>query len=332
MIKKYYDQDSNLSMLDGKTVAIIGFGSQGHAHAMNLNESGVDIVVGLRPGSAHIAKAEAAGLKVVGIEEAAEAGDIVMILMPDEIQAAVYREQIAPHMKEGNVLCFAHGFNIHFQQIQPAEGLDVIMIAPKGPGHTVRSQYVEGKGVPSLIAVYQDASGKAKDYALAYASGIGAGRAGILETTFKEETETDLFGEQAVLCGGVTELMKAGFDTLVEAGYAPEMAYFECIHEMKLIVDLINEGGFDKMRYSISNTAEYGDYRSGKRLITKDTRAEMKQILSEIQDGSFASEFIQEFNAGGKARFLATRRKEAGHLLCKVGEELRQMMSWLKKD
>ena len=331
MIKKYYDQDCNLGMLDGKTVAIIGFGSQGHAHAMNLNESGANVVVGLRPGSAHTAKAEAAGLKVLDIEEAAEAGDIVMILMPDEIQAKVYREQIAPHMAEGNVLCFAHGFNIHFNQIQPADYLDVIMIAPKGPGHTVRSQYVEGRGVPSLIAIHQDASGKAKDYALAYASGIGAGRAGILETTFKEETETDLFGEQAVLCGGVTELMKAGFETLVEAGYAPEMAYFECIHEMKLIVDLINEGGFDKMRYSISNTAEYGDYRSGKRIIGKEARENMKQVLAEIQDGSFASEFIQEFNAGGKARFLATRRKEAEHLLCKVGAELRQMMSWLKK-
>ena len=331
MIKKYYDQDCNLGMLDGKTVAIIGFGSQGHAHAMNLHESGVDVVVGLRPGSAHTKKAEAAGLKVVGIEEAAEAGDIVMILTPDELQASIYKNQIEKHMKESNVLAFAHGFNIHFNQIQPADYLDVIMIAPKGPGHTVRSQYVEGKGVPSLIAVYQDASGKAKDYALAYASGIGAGRAGILETTFKEETETDLFGEQAVLCGGVTELMKAGFDTLVEAGYAPEMAYFECIHEMKLIVDLINEGGFDKMRYSISNTAEYGDYRTGKRLITEDTRKEMKQVLTEIQDGTFASEFIQEFNAGGKAKFLATRKMEASHLLCSVGTELRKMMSWLKK-
>ena len=331
MIKKYYDQDCNLGMLDGKTIAIIGFGSQGHAHAMNLHESGCDVVVGLRPGSAHTAKAEAAGLKVLDIEDAAEAGDIVMMLAPDEIQAKLYNEKIAPHMKEGNILAFAHGFNIHFNQIIPAEYLDVIMIAPKGARYARRSQYLEGRGVPSLIAVYQDASGKAKDYALAYASGIGAGRAGILETTFKEETETDLFGEQCVLCGGVTELMKAGFDTLVEAGYAPEMAYFECIHEMKLIVDLINEGGFDKMRYSISNTAEYGDYRSGKRLITEDTRKEMRQILSEIQDGSFASEFIQEFNAGGKARFLATRKKEASHLLCKVGAELRQMMSWLQK-
>ncbi|MDD4200308.1 MAG: ketol-acid reductoisomerase, partial [Eubacteriales bacterium] len=265
MIKKYYNQDCNPGMLDGKTVAVIGFGSQGHAHAMNLHESGVNVVVGLRPGSAHTAKAENAGLKVMSVDEAAEAGDIVMVLAPDEVQAKIYAEQVASHMKEGNVLAFAHGFNIHFNQIVPAEYLDVIMIAPKGPGHTVRSQYLEGRGVPSLIAVYQDASGKAKDYALAYASGIGAGRAGIIETTFKEETETDLFGEQAVLCGGVCELMKAGFDTLVEAGYAPEMAYFECIHEMKLIVDLINEGGFDKMRYSISNTAEYGDYRTGKR-------------------------------------------------------------------
>ena len=275
MINKYYDSDCNFAMLDGKTVAILGFGSQGHAHAMNLQESGAKVVVGLRPGSAHTAKAEAAGLKVMGIEEAAEAGDIVMMLTPDELQAQIYKEQVEKHMKPGNVLAFAHFFNIHFNHIIPSKDLDVIMIAPKGPGHTVRSQYVEGKGVPSLIAVYQDASGKAKDYALAYASGIGAGRAGILETTFKEETETDLFGEQAVLCGGVCELMKAGFDTLVGAGYEPEMAYFECIHEMKLIVDLINEGGFDKMRYSISNTAEYGDYRTGKRIITEDTRKEM---------------------------------------------------------
>ncbi len=331
MITKYYDQDCNLGLLDGKTVAIIGFGSQGHAHAMNLNESGCNVVVGLRPGSAHAAKAEAAGLTVMGIEEAAEAGDIVMMLTPDELQAKIYKEQIEKHMKPGNVLMFAHGFNIHFNQIVPAKDLDVIMVAPKGPGHTVRSQYVEGKGVPSLIAVFQDASGKAKEYALAYASGIGAGRAGILETTFREETETDLFGEQAVLCGGVTELMKAGFDTLVEAGYEPEMAYFECIHEMKLIVDLINEGGFDKMRYSISNTAEYGDYRTGVRLITEETRKEMKKVLSEIQNGVFASEFIQEFNAGGKARFLATRKREADHLLCKVGAKLSSMMSWLKK-
>ena len=331
MIKKYYDQDCNLGMLDGKTIAVIGFGSQGHAHAMNLNDSGCNVVVGLREGSSHTAKAQEAGLKVMGIEEAAEAGDLVMMLVPDELAAKIYKEQVAPHMKEGNVLAFAHGFNIHYSQIMPADYLDVIMIAPKGPRHTVRSQYVEGKGVPSLIAIHQDASGKAKDFALAYASGIGAGRAGILETSFKEETETDLFGEQAVLCGGVTELMKAGFDTLVEAGYEPEMAYFECIHEMKLIVDLINEGGFDKMRYSISNTAEYGDYRTGTRVVTEETRKAMKQVLAEIQDGTFASEFIQEFNSGGQAKFLATRRKEADHLLCKVGAELRKMMSWLKK-
>ena len=331
MINKYYDKDCNFGMLDGKTVAIIGFGSQGHAHAQNLKESGAKVVVGLRAGSRHEEKAKNAGLTVMGVEEAAEAGDIVMMLVPDEMAAGVYKTQVAQHMKEGNVLAFAHGFNIHYNQVIPAKDLDVIMIAPKGPGHTVRSQYVEGKGVPSLIAVHQDYSGKAKDYALAYASGIGAGRAGIIETTFRAETETDLFGEQAVLCGGVTELMKAGFDTLVEAGYEPEMAYFECIHEMKLIVDLINSGGFAKMRYSISNTAEYGDYRTGKRLITEETRKEMKKVLGEIQDGTFASEFIQEFNAGGQARFLATRRKEAEHPLENVGGELRDMMSWLKK-
>ena len=331
MIKKYYDTDCNLGMLDGKTVSIIGFGSQGHAHAQNLHESGVDVVVGLRKDSKSWAQAEAAGLKVMEVEDAAKAGDLVMMLVPDELAADIYNAQVAPNMKEGDVLCFAHGFNIHFNAIQPAKNIDVIMIAPKGPGHTVRSQYVEGKGVPSLIAVHQDYSGKAKEYALAYASGIGAGRAGILETTFREETETDLFGEQAVLCGGVTELMKAGFETLVEAGYEPEMAYFECIHEMKLIVDLINSGGFAMMRYSISNTAEYGDYRTGKRLITDETRKEMKKVLSEIQDGTFASEFMQEFSSGRKARFLATRRKEGEHLLEKVGKELRGMMSWLKK-
>ncbi len=331
MIKKYYDADCNLGMLDGKTVAIIGYGSQGHAHAQNLHESGVDVVVGLRKSSSSWAKAEAAGLKVMEVEDAAEAGDLVMMLVPDELAADIYNTQVAKHMKPGNVLMFAHGFNIHFKAINPSEDLDVIMVAPKGPGHTVRSQYVEGKGVPSLIAVHQDATGHAKDYALAYASGIGAGRAGILETTFREETETDLFGEQAVLCGGVTELMKAGFDTLVEAGYEPEMAYFECIHEMKLIVDLINSGGFAMMRYSISNTAEYGDYRTGKRLITEDTRKEMKKVLTEIQDGTFASEFMQEFSSGRKIKFLATRRVESEHLLEKVGKELRKMMSWLKK-
>ena len=333
MIKKYYDTDCNLGFLDGKTVAIMGYGSQGHAHAQNLHESGVDVVVGLRKDSASWAKAEAAGLKVMEVPEAAKAADVVMMLVPDEIAADIYNEQVAPYMKEGDVLMFAHGFNIHFQFVKPAKNIDVIMVAPKGPGHTVRSQYVEGKGVPSLIAVEQDYTGHAKDIALDYASGIGAGRAGILETSFREETETDLFGEQCVLCGGVTELMKAGFDTLVEAGYEPEMAYFECIHEMKLIVDLINSGGFAMMRYSISNTAEYGDYRTGKRLITEETRKEMKNVLTEIQNGTFASEFMQEFSpAGGrKAKFLATRRVESQHLLEKVGAELRKMMSWLKK-
>ncbi len=331
MIQKYYDTDCNLDMLAGKTVAVIGFGSQGHAHAQNLHDSGVKVVVGLRSTSASAEKARAAGLEVMEVPDAAKAADVVMMLVPDEVAADIYNEQVAPNMKPGDVLMFAHGFNIHFNFITPDPQIDVIMVAPKGPGHTVRSQYLEGKGVPSLIAVYQDASGKAKEYALAYACGIGAGRAGILETSFREETETDLFGEQAVLCGGVTELMKAGFDTLVEAGYEPEMAYFECIHEMKLIVDLINSGGFAMMRYSISNTAEYGDYRTGKRLITDETRKEMKKVLSEIQDGTFASEFMQEFSAGRKAKFLATRRKESEHLLEKVGEGLRKMMSWLKK-
>ena len=331
MIQKYYDTDCNLDMLAGKTVAIMGFGSQGHAHAQNLHDSGVKVVVGLRSTSASADKARAAGLEVMEVSEAAKVADVVMMLVPDEVAADIYNEQVAPYMKAGDILMFAHGFNIHFNFITPDPELDVIMVAPKGPGHTVRSQYLEGKGVPSLIAVFQDASGKAKEYALAYACGIGAGRAGILETSFREETETDLFGEQAVLCGGVTELMKAGFDTLVEAGYEPEMAYFECIHEMKLIVDLINSGGFAMMRYSISNTAEYGDYRTGKRLITDETRKEMKKVLSEIQDGTFASEFMQEFSSGRKAKFLATRRKESEHLLEKVGAGLRKMMSWLKR-
>ena len=336
MITKYYDSDCNLAMLDGKTVAVIGFGSQGHAHAMNLAESGCNVVVGLRKGSGHWQKAAdfAAthpNFKVMEVEDAAKVADIVMMLVPDELAADIYNKQVAPNMKDGDVLMFAHGFNIHFNFIQPAKNIDVIMVAPKGPGHTVRSQYLEGKGVPSLIAIHQDYTGKAKEYALAYACGIGAGRAGILETSFREETETDLFGEQAVLCGGVTELMKAGFDTLVDAGYEPEMAYFECIHEMKLIVDLINNGGFAMMRYSISNTAEYGDYRTGKRLITEETRKEMKKVLEEIQNGTFASEFMTEFSSGRKAKFLATRRKESEHKLEKTGAELRQMMSWLKK-
>ncbi|MBC8575880.1 ketol-acid reductoisomerase [Yanshouia hominis] len=331
MVKMYYDADCNLSLLDGKTVAIMGYGSQGHAHALNLKESGVKVVVGLRPESSSCARAREAGLTVMSVAEAAKAGDFIMMLVPDEKQADIYAEEIAPYLTEGNVLMFAHGFNIHFKQIVPPKGVDVIMVAPKGPGHTVRSQYQEGKGVPSLIAIEQDASGKAKEYALAYACGIGAGRAGIIETTFKDETETDLFGEQAVLCGGVTELMKAGFDTLVEAGYAPEMAYFECVHEMKLIVDLINSGGFAAMRYSISDTAEYGDYRTGTRIITEDTRKEMKKVLHEIQNGTFASEWIAENRAGRRAKFLASRAMEAAHPVEKVGAQLRKMMSWLKK-
>ncbi len=337
-INKYYDSDCNLGVLDGKTVAVIGFGSQGHAHSENLAESGVNVVVGLREGSSHWEKAakfaaEYPNFKVMGVEEAAAAGDIVMMLVPDENAADIYNAQIAPHMTEGKVLAFAHGFNIHFKAIVPPQNVDVIMIAPKGPGHIVRRLYVAGEGCPSLIGVEQDYSGKAKEIALAYACGIGAGRAGILETTFKEETETDLFGEQAVLCGGICELIKAGFDTLVEAGYAPEMAYFETCHEMKLIVDLINEGGLAKMRYSISNTAEYGDYRTGTRLITEDTRKEMKKVLAEIQDGTFASEFLSEMspNGGRKTHFLAQRRLQSEHPIEKVGAELRKMMPWLNK-
>ncbi|HOA55576.1 MAG: ketol-acid reductoisomerase [Acetivibrionales bacterium] len=331
MAKMYYDSDCSLGLLKGKTVAVIGYGSQGHAHAQNLKDSGINVVVGLTPGSARRKQVADDGLTVMDTAEAAKAGDLIMILTPDQTQADIYYTDIEPNLKDGDILAFAHGFNIHFNQIKPPEYVDVIMIAPKGPGHTVRSQYLEGRGVPSLIAVHQDASGKAKDYALAYAAGIGAGRAGILETTFREETETDLFGEQAVLCGGVTELMKAGFETLVEAGYQPEIAYFECIHEMKLIVDLINQGGFAYMRYSISDTAEYGDYVTGKRIITEETRKEMKKVLSEIQTGKFASKWITENKAGGRAEFLATRAREAEHQLEKVGRELRKMMSWLKK-
>ncbi len=335
-IKKYYDSDCNLGILDGKTVAVIGFGSQGHAHSENLAESGVNVVVGLRKGSSHWAKAEEfaashPNFKVMEVEQAAQAGDVVMMLVPDELCADIYNKQVAPYMTEGKALAFAHGFNIHFKTITAPKNVDVIMIAPKGPGHIVRRLYTEGEGCPSLICVEQDYTGKAKEIALAYASGIGAGRAGILETTFREETETDLFGEQCVLCGGITELMKAGFDTLVDAGYAPEMAYFECVHEMKLIVDLINSGGFAMMRYSVSDTAEYGDYRTGKRIITEETRAEMRRVLSEIQDGTFASEWISENKAGGRAHFLAKRRVEAQHPVEVVGKELRKMMSWLKK-
>ncbi|KNY29278.1 ketol-acid reductoisomerase [Pseudobacteroides cellulosolvens] len=331
MAKMYYDSDCNLGLLKGKTVAIIGYGSQGHAHAQNLQDSGVNVVVGLAEGSQRRQQVIDDGLKVMNTAEAAKAADVIMILVPDQIQSTVYEESIKANLKEGDVLMFAHGFNIIFNQIVPPSFVDVIMVAPKGPGHTVRYQYQDGRGVPSIIAVHQDASGKAKDYALAYASGIGAGRAGILETTFREETETDLFGEQAVLCGGVTELMKAGFETLVAAGYQPEIAYFECIHEMKLIVDLINQGGFSFMRYSISDTAEYGDYMIGKRIITDETRKEMKKVLTEIQNGTFASKWIAENKAGGRAELLAIRRNESEHQLEKVGAELRKMMSWLKK-
>ncbi len=332
MVTMYYDKDCDLNLLKGKTVAIIGYGSQGHAHALNLKDSGVNVIVGLRESSSSRKEAEEAGLKVFPINEAAKAGDLVMMLVPDEKAAELYKSEIEPNLEEGNMLMFAHGFNIHFNQIVPPAFCDVVMVAPKGPGHTVRSQFTEGKGVPSLIAIYQDATGKAKDYTLAYASGIGAGKAGILETTFKDETETDLFGEQAVLCGGVTELMKAGFDTLVEAGYPPELAYFECFHEMKLIIDLVNQGGLSLMRYSVSDTAEFGDYESGKRIITEETRKEMKNILREVQDGTFASKWIAENNAGKRAHFLASRRMGTEHLAEKVGAQLRGMMSWLKKN
>lgn len=331
MAKMYYDSDCNLGLLKGKTVAIIGYGSQGHAHAQNLNDSGINVVVGLSATSERRQQVINDGLKVMDTAEAAKIADVVMILVPDQIMADIYNQSIKDNLKDGDVLMFAHGFSIHFNQIVPPKFVDVIMVAPKGPGHTVRSQYKEGRGVPSLIAVYQNASGKAKEYALAYASGIGAGRAGILETTFREETESDLFGEQAVLCGGVTELMKAGFETLVGAGYQPEIAYFECIHEMKLIVDLINQGGYAYMRYSVSDTAEYGDYVVGKRIITDETRKEMKKVLTEIQTGKFASNWIAENKAGGKANFLAMRQVESEHQLEKVGTELRKMMSWLKK-
>ena len=331
MARMFYDSDCELKLLENKTVAIIGYGSQGHAHALNLKESGVKVVVGLKPNSKSRPKAQEAGLDVLDTAEAVKVSDIIMVLTPDQVQADIYKESIEQNLEEGDVLLFAHGFNIHYNQIVAPDFVDVAMVAPKGPGHTVRSQYVEGRGVPSLIAIHQDYSGKARKYALAYAAGIGAGRAGILETTFKEETETDLFGEQAVLCGGVTELMKAGFETLVEAGYQPESAYFECIHEMKLIVDLIYEGGFEYMRYSISDTAEYGDYVTGKKIITEESRKAMKQVLSEIQDGTFASTWITENKSGGRAKLLATRRKESEHQLEKTGKELRKMMSWLKK-
>ncbi len=331
MAVMYYDKDCNPEVLKGKKIAIIGYGSQGHAHALNLKESGADVIVGLYEGSKSVKTATDAGLTVMVTADAVKAADVVMILVNDEKQADLYKKDIEPNLTAGMALAFAHGFNIHFGQIVPPTDVSVIMIAPKGPGHTVRSQYQEGKGVPNLIAVYQDADGKAKDIALAYASGIGGGRAGILETTFREETETDLFGEQAVLCGGVSALMKAGFDTLVEAGYQPESAYFECVHEMKLIIDLVIQGGLSYMRYSISDTAEYGDYEVGNRIITDETKKEMKKVLTEIQDGTFARNWILE-NKVNRPGFNAKRNAAKSSLVESTGAELRSKMSWQKKD
>ncbi|KEI07045.1 ketol-acid reductoisomerase [Clostridium botulinum] len=330
MEKVYYDGDANLELLKGKKVAIIGYGSQGHAHALNLKDSGVDVVVGLYEGSKSKQLAENNGLKVLKTSEAVKNADVVMMLIPDEKQAKVYKESVCMNLEKGNALVFAHGFNIHYNQIVPPEYVDVFMIAPKGPGHMVRREFVSGGGVPCLIAVAQDYTGTAKDYALAYTKGIGGTKGGVLETTFKDETETDLFGEQAVLCGGLTALMKAGFETLVEAGYAPENAYFECVHEMKLIIDLIYEGGFSNMRYSISDTAEYGDYSVGNRIVTEETKKEMKKVLSEIQDGTFARNWLVE-NQVNRPSFNARRRIEREHQVEKVGNELRKMMPWLNK-
>jgi ketol-acid reductoisomerase len=330
MVQVYYDQDADLGYLSGKKIAIIGYGSQGHAQAQNLKDSGLDVVVGLRRDLPDWEKAVNDGLTVTTVPEAAAAGDIIQMLVPDELQARIYKEEIEPHLAEGNALMFSHGFNIHYGQIIPPANIDVFMVAPKGPGHMVRRMYQEGKGVPSLVAVFQNYTGKAKEVGLAYAKGIGGTRAGVFETTFKEETETDLFGEQAVLCGGVTELMKAGFDTLVEAGYAPEMAYFECLHEMKLIIDLVVEGGLSFMRYSISNTAEYGDYVTSKRIITEETRKEMKKILAEVQDGEFAKKWILE-NQANRPVYNARAKQESEHQIEKVGAELRKMMPWLQK-
>jgi len=327
----YYDKDADLSIIRGKKVTILGYGSQGHAHANNLKDSGVNVTVGLRAGSSSAVKAKNAGLEVQEPSQAVQGADVVMILVPDEHQAALYRDTVEPNIKQGAALAFAHGFNVHFEQIVPRADLDVIMVAPKGPGHLVRSTYTQGGGVPSLIAVYQNASGKAKEIALSYASANGGGRAGVIETNFREETETDLFGEQAVLCGGATALVQAGFETLVEAGYAPEMAYFECLHELKLIVDLMYEGGIANMRYSISNTAEYGDFTRGPRIITEQTKLEMKKILTEIQTGEFAREFILE-NQAGAAKLKALRRIGREHAIEVVGEKLRDMMPWIKAN
>jgi len=330
LLKRYYEKDGDLSRLNGKTVAIIGYGSQGHAHAMNLRDSGVNVVVGLYEGSKSRAKAEAAGLRVLNTAEAVKAADTIMVLVSDHIQADLYKNDIEPNLAPGKTLMFAHGFSIHFKAIAPPQGIDVTMCAPKAPGHRVRELYVEGVGVPALIAIHQDASGHARENALAYARGLGCLKAGVIETSFQEETETDLFGEQAVLCGGAAALIQAGFDTLVEAGYAPEMAYFECLHELKLIVDLIYEGGLNYMRYSVSDTAEYGDYTRGPRVVNEQTRAEMKKILSEIQSGEFAREWINE-NKTGRKKFLAMREAGNTSQIETVGAELRQMMTFLKK-
>jgi ketol-acid reductoisomerase len=329
-MRVYYDRDADLNLIKGKQVAIIGYGSQGHAHALNLRDSGVpNIIVGLRPGSATAKKAEAEGFKVMSPGEAAKAADVVMMLTPDELQADIYKESLEPNLKEGAALMFAHGLSVHFNLIEPRRDLDVLLVAPKGPGHTVRGEYLKGGGVPSLIAIYQDASGNAHDIGLSYASANGGGRAGIIETTFKEECETDLFGEQVVLCGGLVELIRAGFETLVEAGYAPEMAYFECLHETKLIVDLIYEGGIANMNYSISNTAEYGEYVSGPRIITPETKAEMKRVLTDIQSGVFVRNWMLE-NKVNQTSFKATRAKNDAHQIEEVGAKLRGMMPWIQ--
>jgi ketol-acid reductoisomerase len=329
-MRVYYDRDADLNIIKNKKVAIVGYGSQGHAHTLNLRESGVkDIVVALRLGSPSAKKAEAEGLKVMSVADAAKWADVIMMLTPDELQADIYRDHIAANIRDGAAIAFAHGLNIHFNLIEPKATIDVIMIAPKGPGHTVRGEFQKGGGVPCLIAVHQDASGNAHDIALAYASGVGGGRSGVIETTFQEECETDLFGEQVVLCGGLVELIRAGFETLVEAGYAPEMAYFECLHEVKLIVDLIYQGGIANMNYSISNTAEWGEYVSGPRIITSETKAEMKRVLADIQSGKFTSEWMQEYRAGS-SRFKATRRMHDSHQIEEVGEKLRGMMPWIK--
>ena len=330
MVKMYYDKDANWDMLKDKTVAIIGYGSQGHAHALNLKDGGANVIVGLYEGSKSWAKAEAAGLRVMTAAEATIEADVVMMLIPDEKQSATYKKDVAPNLRPGMALAFAHGFNIHFGQIVPPADVDVFMVAPKGPGHLVRRVFTEGQGVPCLIAVHQDATGRAYDLGLAYAKGIGGTRAGVLDTTFREETETDLFGEQAVLCGGVTALITAGFETLVEAGYEPESAYFECMHEMKLIVDLMYEGGMAKMRHSVSDTAEYGDYVTGKRIITDETKKAMRQVLTEIQDGTFANKWLLE-NQANRPAFNAMRKRAVNHPIEKVGAELRGMMSWVKK-